>query len=152
MVGMEAAGAGCREAAVRVVEDASATSTRVPVFLGLLEVAGASFLAVVLLRFWNPLSFVRLFNGSYFASFGLIVGLILLLIHRKLVRALWPTKISVLLRPALAGFLLHFLVTGWLDSTLTQAWLTWARWARFPVLFVSALAYLVAEELLLGPL
>ncbi len=151
-VGMQTAATGSPQAAAPVVEDASATSTRVPVFRALLEVAGASFLAVVLLRFWNPLSFVRLFNGSYFASFGLIVGLILLLIHRKLVRALWPTKISVLLRAALAGFLLHFLVTGWLDSTLTESWLTWARWARFPVLFVAALAYLVAEELLLGPL
>ena len=56
-----------------------------------------------------------------------------------------------MLRAALAGFLLHLLVTGWLDSTFTEAWLTWARWARFPVLFVAALAYLVAEELLLGP-
>jgi hypothetical protein len=111
----------------------------------------ASFLAVVLLRFWNPLSFLRLYNGSYFASFGLIVGLALLLLHHKLVRALWPTKVRILLRAALAGFLLHLLVTGWLDSTFTEAWLTWARWARFPVLFVAALAYLVAEELLLGP-
>ena len=140
------------QAAAPVPEDASAAATKVPVFRALLEVAGASFLAVVLLRFWNPLSFVRLFNGSYFASFGLIVGLILLLVHHKSVRALWPTKVSVLLRAALAGFLLHLLVTGWLDSTFTESWLTWARWARFPVLFVAALAYLMAEELLLGPL
>src|SRR5260370_10576546 len=109
---MQTAASDSPQAAGPVVEDASATVTRVPVFRALVEVAGASFLAVVLLRFWNPLSFVRLFNGSYFASFGLIVGLILLLIHRKLVRALWPTKISVLLRAALAGLLLHFFVTG----------------------------------------
>ncbi len=151
-VGMQLAPTGSPQAAGPVVEDVSAASPALPVYRALLEVAGASFLAVVLLRFWNPLSFVRLFNGSYFASFGLIVGLILLLIHRKSLRALWPTKVSMLLRAALAGFLLHLLVTGWLDSTLTESWLTWARWARFPVLFVATLAYLVAEELLLGPL
>jgi hypothetical protein len=122
-----------------------------PVYRALLEVGSASFLAVLLLRLWNPLSFVRLYNGSYFASFVLIVGLVLLLVHRKSIRALWPAKVSTLLRSALAGFVLHLLVTGWMDSTFTEAWLTWARWARFPVMFVAALAYLLAEELLLGP-
>jgi pimeloyl-ACP methyl ester carboxylesterase len=151
-VGMEPAATDSPQAAAPVPEDVMVAATAVSVFRALLEVAGASFLAVVLLRFWNPLSFIRLFNGSYLATFGLIVGLILLLIHHKSVRALWPAKISVLLRAALAGFLLHLLVTGWLDSTLTESWLTWTRWARFPVLFVAALAYLVAEELLLGPL
>jgi hypothetical protein len=149
-VSAQSASTGSSQAAAP--EDVSAASPAVPVYRALLEVTGASFLAVVLLRFWNPLSFVRLFNGSYFASFGLIVGLILLLIHRKLVRALWPTRIGVLLRAALAGFLLHLLVTGWLDSTFTESWLTWARWARFPVLFVAALASLLAEELMLGTL
>jgi pimeloyl-ACP methyl ester carboxylesterase len=132
-------------------QDAGAAST-VPVFRGLLEVAAVSFLAVLLLRFWDPLSFIRLYNGSYFASFGLIVGLALLLIHRKMIRVLWPPKISILLRASLAGLLLHLLLTGWLDSTFAESWLTWARWVRFPVLFVAALAYLLAEELLVGPL
>jgi pimeloyl-ACP methyl ester carboxylesterase len=149
-VGMRRAATTSPQAAARVGHDASPASTAV--YRALLEVAGASFLAVVLLRFWNPLSFVRLYNGSYFASFGLIVGLTVLLVHHKSVRALWPAKISILLRASLAGFVLHLLVTGWMDSTFTEAWLTWARWARFPVLFVAALAYLLAEELLLGPL
>ena len=126
-VGTQAAATDSPRAAAPVTEDASAVSTGVPVFRGLLEVVAASFLAVVLLRFWNPLSFLRLYNGSYFASFGLIVGLALLLIHRKSVRALWPMEIGAVLRAALAGFLLHLLVTGWLDSTFTEAWLTWAR-------------------------
>jgi len=148
-VGVRRAATTSPQAAARVGQDARPASTAV--YRALLEVAGASFLAVVLLRFWNPLSFVRLYNGSYFASFGLIVGFALLLIHHKSVRALWPTKISVLPRASLAGFVLHLLVTGWLDSTFTEAWLSWARWARFPVLFVAALVYLLAEELLLGP-
>jgi len=135
-----------------VPQDASATSAAIPLYRTLLETAAVSFLAVALLRFWNPLSFVRLYNGAYFASFGLLVGLAPLLIHHKSLRAWWPTQIKILLMAALAGLVLHLLVTGWLDATSTESWLSLARWARFPALFVAALAYLLGEELLLGPL
>ena len=116
-----------------------------------LQVAAISFAAVGLLRFWNPLSFVRLYNGSYFASFLLIVGISLLIIHHKQVRVRLPTRMTSLLAALLAGFLLHLLVSGWMDATFAEAWLSWARWARVPVVFVAALAYLWGEELLLGP-
>jgi pimeloyl-ACP methyl ester carboxylesterase len=150
-MGMRHPVAASAAATVPDPQKVSDTSTAVSVFRALLETAAVSFLAVALLRFWNPLSFVRLYNGAYFASFLLIVGFALLLVHHKSVRALWPTKSSILLLASLAGFVLHLLVTGWLDSTFTEAWLSWARWARFPVLFVAALVYLLAEELLLGP-
>ena len=123
----------------------------VPSSRALLEMAVVSFLAVAVLRFWNPLSFVRLYNGSYFASFVLIVGVVLLLVHRQSARALFTTRANTLVMAAVAGFLLHFLVTGWLDATFSESWLSWGRWARFPVLFMAALAALLAEELLLGP-
>jgi hypothetical protein len=42
------------------------------------------------------------------------------------------------------------LVTGWSDATLTESWVSLGRWARFPVFFVAALSYLLAEEILLG--
>jgi pimeloyl-ACP methyl ester carboxylesterase len=129
----------------------SAPLTAVPVMRALLEITLASFFAIVLLRFWNPLSFVQLYNGSYFASFLLIAGLTLLLVHYKSVRALIPTKMSLVLLSAVAGLVMHLLVTGWLDTTIAESWLSWARWARFPVVFVAAFAYLLAEELLLGP-
>jgi hypothetical protein len=51
---------------------------------------------------------------------------------------------------AFAALALHLLVTAWIDATLAEAWLSWARWARFPGLLVAAFAYLLAEELLLG--
>jgi len=140
------------QAATPDPQNVSGASIGVPVFRALLETAAASFLAVVLLRFWDPLSFVRLYNGSYFASFLLIAGLALLLLHYKSARALFPTKINILLLASLAGLVMHLLVTGWFDTTFMEAWLSWARWARFPALFVVALAYLLAEELLLGPL
>jgi pimeloyl-ACP methyl ester carboxylesterase len=132
-------------------QNARGASAGIPILRALLEVLVLSFVAVVILRFWNPLSFLRVYNGSYFASFLLILGVGLLLIHRKAFRALFPTKVTILLLALVAGFLLHLLVTGWLDLTMTEAWLTWSRWARVPVVFVAALSYLLAEELLLGP-
>jgi hypothetical protein len=132
-------------------QNTSAALAAVPLFRALLEIGVASFLAVALLRFWNPLSFVRLYNGSYFASFLLIAGLAVLLVHYKAARLLFATRVSILGLAAAAGLLLHLLVTGWLDTAFSESWLTWARWPRFPLLFVAALAGLLAEELLLGP-
>jgi len=123
----------------------------IPAFRVLLEVAAVSFATVALLRFWNPLSFVRLYNGGYFASFLLIAGVAILLIHRKSLRASWPAEIKAVLFASFAAFALHLLATAWFDATLAEAWLSWARWARFPALFVAAFAYLFGEELLLGP-
>jgi hypothetical protein len=140
-----------RWAAAAGSQNADVALAALPVFRALLEMTIVSFLAVALLRFWNPLSFVRLYNGCYFGSFLLIVGLVLLLVHRQSARAVFTTRANILVIAAVAGFLLHFLVTGWLDATLSESWLSWARWARFPVLFVAALAGLLAEELLLGP-
>ena len=151
-MGMQRPATASPQAATPDPQNVSGASTAVPVFRALLETVAVSFLAVALLRFWDPLSFIRLYNGSYFASFLLIAGLALLLVHYKSVRALFPTKISALLLASLAGLVLHLLITGWFDATFMEAWLSWARWARFPVLFVAALAYLLAEELLLGPL
>jgi alpha/beta superfamily hydrolase len=132
-------------------QDASAALPAVPIFRALLEMMVVSFVAVGLLRFWIPLSFVRLYNGSYFGSFLLIVGLVILLAHYRSARLLFWARITIVLLAATAGLLLHLLVTGWLDTTFSESWLSWARWARFPVLFVAALAALLAEELLLGP-
>jgi len=112
-----------------------------------IEVAGASFLAVLLLRFINPLSFLHLYNGGYFASFLLILGLVLLLLHYQLMRPLFAVKPSHLLSAAFAAIVLHLLVTGWLDATVTESWLSLARWTRFPVFLIAAFAYLAAEEL-----
>jgi len=121
------------------------------IFPALLEVTVVSFAAVVLLRFWNPLSFVQMYNGSYFGSFLLITGLMLLALHHKWARALEQPSVTILLSASLAGLVLHLLVTGWLDATASEAWVSWARWVRFPVLLVAAFAYLLAEELVLGP-
>jgi pimeloyl-ACP methyl ester carboxylesterase len=139
------------EAPVPYPREVRAELLPMPVFRVLMEVSAVFFVTVALLRLWNPLSFVRLFNGGYFASFLLIAGLAILLIHRKSLRASWPAEVKAVVFAAFAAFALHLLVTAWFEATLAEAWLSWARWARFPVFFVAAFAYLFGEELLLGP-
>jgi hypothetical protein len=57
----------------------------------------------------------------------------------------------VLLSVAAGALILHLLVTGWFDLTVTSAWLTWPRWGRFPLFFLAAFVFLYALEILLGP-
>jgi pimeloyl-ACP methyl ester carboxylesterase len=52
---------------------------------------------------------------------------------------------------ALCGLLLHFLVTSWFELTASSAWLTFARWVRFPVLFLATFCFLFVLEILTGP-
>jgi pimeloyl-ACP methyl ester carboxylesterase len=116
-----------------------------------IEVAVVSMLAVHLLHFWQPLRLLHIFEGDYLASFFLLLGAALLLLHPKLALTQFTTKPSLLLGAALAAFLLHFLITGWFELTATSSWLTLSRWARFPLLFIAALVFLYALEMLAGP-
>lgn len=123
----------------------------VPWWRGLFEVLFISLLIVFVLRYWEPLRFIHLFEGDYLASFFLLVGLALLAIHFRDAYVQIRAPISLLLGSALAALLLHFLVTSWFELTATSAWLTLQRWARFPVFFVAAFCFLYALELLAGP-
>jgi hypothetical protein len=76
---------------------------------------------------------------------------VLLVLHRKWLGTLWPTRIRPLVWACAGALILHLLVTGWLDTTASEAWASWARWARFPALLVAAFVYLLGEERLLGP-
>ena len=117
----------------------------------ILEVAGISAGVVVLLRNGVPLKGMHAFEGDYLASFFLLVGMALLLVHRNLARAQFRTKAAALLGAALSGFLLYFLLTGWLQLTLAGAWPTLARWIRFPFYFMGAFLFLFMLEVLVGP-
>ena len=142
----ETVGARNRQAA-----NAPDAAAEFSIWRSLMEVALASLMAVIVLQFWNPFSFVRMYNGGYFASFLLMTGLGLLLVHRKAIQELTRARVATVVWAAFAALVLHLLVTGWSDATLTESWVSTARWARFPVFFVAALPYLLAEELLLGP-
>jgi pimeloyl-ACP methyl ester carboxylesterase len=116
-----------------------------------LECAAFSSLAVLLLKFWLPLRFVQLFEGDYLASFFLVAGALVLLLHRKALPVALRKNARGLLGAAFAGAVLLLLVSGWLQLTATEAWLTAARWMRFPVFLVAAFAFSLAMETWLGP-
>jgi hypothetical protein len=115
------------------------------------EVAVASAAGVLLLRFWNPLHFVRVFEGDYFASFLLIFGIVILLFHRKRLAEVFHSHWRPIPGAAIAGIILHVLYTSWFDLTLTEAPVTVARLLRFPVFLAAVLPCQAAEELLLAP-
>jgi pimeloyl-ACP methyl ester carboxylesterase len=115
------------------------------------ECGVASLVAILILRFWVPLRFLHLFEGDYLASFFLIVGAVLLVLHYRLARAQFPVKAPFLLGAAFSALVLHFLVTGWFELTLTGMWMTAQRWARFPAVFLAAFVFFCALESLLGP-
>jgi pimeloyl-ACP methyl ester carboxylesterase len=116
---------------------------------------------VGLLSYWNPLRVLRLFEGDYLASFLLVLGIAWLVLHWNVLRGLFSTAATggqparplyfTLLAAGFAAFLLHFLVTAWIDLTFSEAWITAARWTRFTPLFIAVLPYHVAEEFWLGP-
>ena len=130
---------------------AADNGTGVPILRALLEIGVASVLAVVSLRFWNPLRFVHVFQGDYFAAFLLLLGAALLLLHRQEISGALHVRGITLLAAGCAALLLHFLIMGWFELTITETWITPARWLRFPAFLVAVLPYHLAEELLLGP-
>jgi pimeloyl-ACP methyl ester carboxylesterase len=157
------AGPFLRETLQSKKETSAPTENVAPVAKGraFLEYAIIALGTVGILSYWNPLRLLHLFEGDYFASFLLVLGLVLLGLHWNSLRNLFGTRPAgaqparppyfTLLAAVFAAFLLHFLVTAWMDLTLTEAWITAARWARFAPLFIAVLPYHAAEELLLGP-
>ncbi|HEX8872253.1 MAG TPA: alpha/beta fold hydrolase [Candidatus Acidoferrum sp.] len=117
----------------------------------LAEFAAVSGAVVVVLRWWQPLGLVHLYEGAYLASFFFLSGLALLAVHGKLAREQFLTKPGPLAGAAFAGVVLHLLVTGWVELSASAAWMTVARWLRFPVFFMATFAFLYALEILLGP-
>ena len=140
-----------------VVENAT-TSVKPRVFL---EYPIVALGTVGLLSYSTPLRALHLFQGDYFASFLLILGTALLVLHWNSLRTLFATGATnaqparslhfTILLALFAALLLHFLTTAWLDLTFSEAWLTAPRWVRFLPFCIAVLPYHAAEELLLGP-
>jgi pimeloyl-ACP methyl ester carboxylesterase len=115
-----------------------------------LEFAVGSILIVILLRYWNPLKAIGLFQGDYFASFLLLLGGVLVVAHWRSLRSSFWSSSSGMLAGAFAGFVLTLVAVGWFELTFYEAWLTREKWARFPFLLIALLPYHLAEEHLLG--
>jgi pimeloyl-ACP methyl ester carboxylesterase len=115
------------------------------------EFVALAFAAIFVLWKWNPFGFVHLFEGDYLAGFLLIAGVGLLALQYKKIASLWDFNWKHLLGAASAAVVVPLLVYAWLDLTLTEAWMTPARWLRFPAVLLLALPFHTAEELALGP-
>ena len=140
-----------RELTAAAPEEAAVNSNLRETLRILVEMVVVSLAVVLLLRHFNPLRAMRLFEGDYLASFFLLTGAILLLLHPKPALRKLSAKPGALLGAAAGGLILHLLVTGWFDLTVTGAWLTLQRWERFPLFFLAAFVFLYALEILLGP-
>jgi len=123
----------------------------VPRWRGALAVALLSLLLLHVWPYFKLLRSIRLFEGDYLASFFLLLGFALILVHFTAARKLSPVPLGVALGAAAAALLLHFLVTGWFELTATSAWLTLQRWARLPLFAVAAFLFLYGLEVLSGP-
>jgi pimeloyl-ACP methyl ester carboxylesterase len=117
----------------------------------LLEFAVGASLIVILLRLWNPLRSIHLFEGDYLAGFLLLLGIALVLLRWNSLRGQVPQWKSGLPGALFAGLILVLLFTAWLELSLYEAWFTPAKWLRFPFLFLAFLPYHFAEEICLGP-
>jgi hypothetical protein len=116
-----------------------------------MELAACSLLTMLVLQLGIPLKAIRLFQGDYLASFVFLLGALLAGLHWSSVRKPLANSSRYVLAAALAGIILFVLLSAWLDLTFFEAWLTPAKWARFPFLVLVLFPYLLAEETLLGP-
>jgi len=140
-----------REMAAQAPEEAPASARHPGVMRFLVEVIAAAFLTVFVLREFVPLRTIGLFGGDYLASFFLVAGLLLILAHLRLAQSEFRAEPGTVGGAALAAMILHLMVTGWFELTVTDSWLTWQRWTRFPLFFLSAFVFCYALEILLGP-
>jgi pimeloyl-ACP methyl ester carboxylesterase len=121
-----------------------------------LEVAACSGVAVLLLRWRNFLRPLHLFEGDYFAGFLLIYGALLVPLHWSATKAVFrtttgTTQVRKLLMATFCAFVVLLLFSGWFDLAFSGAWLSAARWLRFPAFFLACLPYHAAEEILVAP-
>jgi hypothetical protein len=129
---------------------ADAKSRAVPWWRAMTELLAVGSLTVVMLHYWMPLRLVRLFEGDYLAGFLLFCGMLLIVMHWKEFLAIFEFRSSAVIGAIFAAAVLFLLFSAWFELSLMEAWLDAARWQRFPLLFITLVPCLIAEEILLG--
>ena len=135
----------------RESKDLDATAAVIGIPRLFVEFAAGSLVIVLLLRLGIPLKAIRIFQGDYLVSFLLLLGALLVAWHWSSTREELSNSFRSVLAATLAGIVLFVLLSAWFDLTFSEAWLTGAKWARFPFLTLALFPYSLAEETLLGP-
>jgi pimeloyl-ACP methyl ester carboxylesterase len=107
-------------------------------------------LALLLLRFYVPFRFLHIFQGDYLASFLFLVGAGVLAVRNDATPRFRTFFAASTLASAAGAIVMVLLFAAWFELTFYEAWLTPARWLRFPVLFLALLPWHLAEEVSLG--
>jgi len=107
-------------------------------------------LALWLLRFFIPFHFLHIFQGDYLASFLFLVGTCVLAVRHGATPRLRTFIATSTVASAAAAIVLVLLFAAWFELTFYEAWLTPARWLRFPAVFLALLPWHLAEEVSLG--
>jgi len=131
-------------------ENAIEEGTSTSVLFGLLEFAAVCLGAVGVLNFWNPFRAIQIFEGDYFAGFLFFAGMALVLLQFHPIRVALKAKFAPMAGAVFAAMVLLLLTTAWFDLTFSEAWISAAKWPRFPILFLATLPYHLGEEILLG--
>ena len=128
----------------------SAAKTPSP-FLALLEWAVCSLLAVLILIFFSPMHFLRLFSAGYLASFLLLVGLFIALLNSSSWLANFRWTAPLTLSTIVVSLLIFLSIGAWANWQLFDLWMNPPRWLRFFGFLPAAWLYFYAEEIVLGP-
>lgn len=108
----------------------------------LVRYVAAAGTAILVLRFWTPLSFMRIFAMDYLVSFLAITGLILWIQLRPKIRFNYRSVGKAVLA---AAFVIGLLGFGAASHVLHFS--LWnGRWWRFPIMFAAVLPLLTADE------
>jgi pimeloyl-ACP methyl ester carboxylesterase len=124
--------------------------SRIPWWRVAIEILVVALFVVAILRYWEPLRQIRVFEADYLAGFLLFSGLLLIALHWRLFTNSFDFRNVAALRAIFAAVVLMLLLSAWFELSLTESWLDSVRWQRFPLLFLTLLPILMAEELLLG--
>ena len=115
------------------------------------EVAACSLLAVLLLWLGVPLKFFHMLTGDYLGSVLVIVGLLLLLLNRKISSQNFSFTGAGWFAVAILGLATILCGGAWVNWNLRDAWLIAPRWLRFAGLLPLLWIFAYAEEVTLGP-
>jgi pimeloyl-ACP methyl ester carboxylesterase len=119
--------------------------------LVLLEGFVCALFSVLLLNFFVPLRFLRIYTGDYLASLLLICGILLLILNRYRARKNLALNLRAQFAAAVLGIATILAVGAWMNWQLTDGLLNSPRWMRFCGLLPFLWLFSYAEEVVLGP-